>query len=413
MLVGTGCTQAGPATDTSLYTAKTVISKLFTRFFDTSAGSGPLLCTEDRGGPALVQSGGVWTLLGVNAAVLADDEGNIKGPNSSARLDGTEHQDIIKKIANAAGVDVCGVTKNCGTVTPGEPSCQMTAAPPTVRQGEAVVITLKSENATKASIDGVDVSVPNGTRTLSPQKLGSQQALGTVTSAAGKGATCSASYTVIPKGDPGAVSCTLTATPSQVSLGETVTLEITASNAATAASINGRSVKVPSDKLLVAADKKGDFSAVGFVSGGGASANCYAEYRVEDGGVAPTIPNYGVVKTHCGADLNAGTTGISSVCLGTLKKDPSVNHIGFTQLVYVKYNSGVTELLPIVARRPVSGSSTQDELGLFANGIIAGNSGATMDMRLATLTKTSGGEPSAIEGATQSGKNFRSTLTPQ
>jgi hypothetical protein len=415
MLVGTGCTAAGPATDPGLFAAKSLISAIKTRVFNTSASSGPFLCKGDLGSPAFIQTGSGWEMMGVNYRVDVDTSGKITGPNYSARLDGSEHRGVMQKIATDNSVEICGINKTCGGVTPpNDPTCSLSAAPPTVRLGEAVSLSISTTNALSAKIDGNNVAVPIGSYTYFPPNLGSQTALGTATSSTGKVATCSAPYTVVPKNDPGgSVSCTLTATPKKLVVGEIVTLEITASAAATNATIDGVKVNVPSDKLAVKVTKKGDLSAVGFVSGAGASANCYADYRVDDGGVPPTIPNYGLVMSYCGPDSNGTSTGISRVCVGTLKKDPAVNHTGFTQAIHVRYADGTAEVLPVVAKRPVGTSASQEEWGLFANGVASGNSGATIDMRLATVSKAADGTPSQLEGNTRTNKRFRATLTAQ
>ncbi len=415
MLVGTGCTAAGPATDPGLFAGKSLISGVKTRVFNTSASSGPFLCKGDLGSPAFVQVGSGWEIMGVNYRVDVDASGKITGPNYSARVDGSEHRGVLQKIATDNAVEICGINKTCGGVTPPvDPTCSLVAAPPTVRLGESVAFTISTTGATSAKIDGNNVTVPTGSLTFFPPNLGSQTALGSATSASGRVATCSAPYTVVPKTDPGgSVSCTLTATPKRLVIGDMVTLEITASSGATSATIDGVRVNVPSDKLMVKVTKKGDLSSVGFVSGSGASANCYADYHVDDGGVPPVIPNYGLVMSYCGADSNGSATGISKVCIGTLKKDPTVNHTGFTQAIHVKYSNGSEEVLPVVAKRPVGSSRSQEEWGLFANNVISGGSGATMDMRLATVSKLPDGTPTQLEGNTQTNKRFRATLSAQ
>lgn len=419
VLMGYGCTTiAGGGTDGKLRSGKSTVSAAAAMRFSSTTPNGALLCPGDSGGPAFLEEGGKIKVMGVNSAVGVTPSGTIIGPNHNARTDGAEHQDFIKKFALSNSVDICGVTKDCGGIGPDpvDPSCTLAANPNSIQQGGSLTLSLSAQNATSATIEGQSVAVPNGQRVITP--AGSGTAFATVIGNGGKQASCSTSYTVTPKDPGGMVSCTLTATPKKVKMGETITLEINATGGATYASIDGGEVSVPVGRRMLNPKNKGDYSAVGFVrvSGTGASANCYAEYRVDEGGVTPPdLPVFGLVPTYCGPDSNAASTGIFKVCLGVLKKDPNATHTGFLEAISVKYSDGTEEFLPVVARRPVGGSSAKDELAVFANGVVPGSSGsgAAIDTRLATVSKGADGSPNQIEGKTKSNKNFRASVTAQ
>jgi hypothetical protein len=416
LLLGYGCsTITGELSDGKLRAGKSKVTEVQQLRFYSDSNGGALLCPGDSGGPAFFQSGTSLLLLGVNSTVGVTDDGKtITGPNSNARLDGTDPQAILKAFAKSNSVDICGVTKNCAEAPPADPSCTLASTAESVEQGSPITLTLSSTNAVTAQIDGVSVAVPTGQRVLTPQSVGNQTSQGTVTAANGKTATCSKTYLVTPKANP-SVACTLTATPSIVKVGETLTLELKSAGPVSFASIDGTQVSIPSGMKSVSPRSKGDYSAEGLVTGpAGASATCSAQYRVEAGIVIPPdLPFLSVLVTYCGTDANSAKTGISRVCLGTLKKDPSLSHAGFSDVITVAFSDGSSEVLPILARRPVGGSSLKDELGLFANKVVSGNEGATLDMRFATVSKNASGTPLSLEGSTMAKKNFRASLTPQ
>ena len=381
--------------------------------FETSTVSGPVSCPGDGGGPVLWQNGAQWELVGVTYASTNVPGGNPKGPNATARVSGTEAMTAIRKMIQDAGnPEVCGINKTCdGGIIPSEdPSCTFEGTPATVRKGDPLTLTLASKNAVSGTIDGNNVSVPRGTYTFSPMELGLKTAQGFVMSAKGKVATCSTSYTVTPTVDPPTVSCTITVSPTEVVLGGAVTMEMNALGPVTSASIDGSPVQFPVGRTTVIPKSLGEKRAIGFVSGTTGSANCEAKYLVKDSGPLPPVPNYGIAMAYCGADLNAVSTQIARVCLGTVKQDTAAKHVGFTDVVHVKYADGKDEVLPIVARRPVGASTTREELGLYASSVIPGK--PMLDMRLATVTKV-GGSPSVLEGTTITGLNFRANLTAQ
>jgi hypothetical protein len=417
MLLGYGCTTVdATGSDGKLRMGRSVVADVSGVRFSSTTPKGPLLCPGDSGGPAFVQAGDRLNLIGVNSAVGVSRTGTITGPNYNARTDGPRFQEVIRTIAQRNNVQVCGVTTECDSpIEPQDPSCELVSSAETIRQGDPLTLTLSSKNATSGQIDGVSVSVPTGQRIVVPEITGSQTATGRVANAAGKTAMCSKTYFVTPRAEPPLLACDVTATPGTVKVGERVTLELNARGGAAFGSIDGVPVDVPQGKRIVDTREKGDFSVLGFVrSSTGASANCSTYYRAEDGGVIIPDPlPYTLVPNYCGSDSNGATSGVSRVCMATLKKDPLVTHTGFLEALTVTYSDGSGEVLPIAARRPVAASSTQDELALFANGVVSGASGATLDMRLATVLKNASGMPTSIEGKTKLNKNFRVSLTPQ
>jgi hypothetical protein len=91
--------------------------------------------------------------------------------------------------------------------------------------------------------------------------------------------------------DPGddIPSCTLTATPSSVKLGQVVTLSLVSSKA-NSATIDGTSATVPTAERKITTAKLGKITAVGQVQGPGGFASCLATYEVNNDGPTPDRP---------------------------------------------------------------------------------------------------------------------------
>ncbi len=412
-LMGYGCTTADASpSDGKLRQGVSVVSEVKTARFASATANGALLCPGDSGGPAYIKDGSKFLVMGVNSSVKIKMDGTIIGPNYSARTDGTDQRRFFTDFATAKGVQICGINTTCGGgAQPSDPSCKMSASPATISLGGSTTIWMDSENAVSATIDGQSISVPGGSRVLTPTSAGAKTVQGSVTAANGATATCSVSYSVQGGGGT-SPTCSVVAIPNSVALGGSVSLELTSTNA-TSATINGNPVSVPSGKQLVTAQFKGDISVTGEArDASGNSGKCYTSYKVTDG-PSPDLPNFAFVATHCGPDANAASTGINRVCMGVLKKDPSITHVGFIDLVSIRYNSGNDELLPIIARRPVSGSSTREELALYNSGVVQGNNGATLKMSYANLSKDMSGTPTQVEGKSQTGQVFRASLTAQ
>ena len=202
------------------------------------------------------------------------------------------------------------------------------------------------------------------------------------------------------------------AVPTTVQSGQSVALTLTVQGSATSATVDGVSVTLPVGKTTKPAGAPGDYASVGTVQGSGGPKYCYAEYHVTPGNAPPppAVAAYSVVPSYCGPDANAATSGITKVCLGSVKQDPAQTYEGFTDAITVQYQDGSTEVLPIIARRPVAGAATQDELALYASQVVSGTEGPAMDMRMATLMKNADGSPSGVRGVTKSKKNFQVTL---
>jgi hypothetical protein len=361
-----------------------------------SAG-GAALCFGDSGGPAFIKNGSDYLLLGINS------KGNIKDTNYNSRLDLPETIAFLKDAsAKNSNVVICGVTDPCSTTPPPpDPTCTLTANPSSVALGGSVSLVLNAQNAVSADIDGTTVNIPNGEKRVTPTAAGSFNATATVRNSAGKSSTCGASYAVTNTPLPDRPSCTLTAVPGTAKVGETITLELSATGSALdLASIDGNSVNIPVGKLNVTRTTKGDYSATGFIRGSGGSANCFTSYRIEDGTPAP-VPEFAITPTHCGANAFP-ENGIQSACLAVVKTDASWT-TAISQVVLVNNVDKTQEVLPILARNkvPSTPGATQgsEQLVTYGGKLAKGSAAPILDTRPLKISKLLAGDvPLSMEG---------------
>lgn len=363
-----------------------------------SAG-GAALCFGDSGGPAFIKNGSDYLLLGINS------KGNIKDTNYNSRLDLPETITFLKDASAKNGnVVICGVTDPCtGTPPPADPTCTLTANPASIPLGSSVSLVLTAQNATSADIDGTTVNVPTGEKRVTPTSSGTFSATATVRNSAGKSATCGASYAVTNTPPPvDKPSCTLTAVPGTAKVGETVTLELSATGTALDfASIDGNSVGFPVGKLNVSRSTKGDYSATGFVRSSGGSANCYANYRIEEGNPPSPVPEFAITPTHCGANVFS-KNGIQSACLAVVKTDASWS-TAISQVALVNNVDKTQEVFPILARNqvPSTPGSAQitEQLVTYGGKLLKGSGSPVLDTRPLKINKLVAGDvPISMEG---------------
>jgi Trypsin len=193
-LLGYGCTDTSGngGNDGILRTGETVITDFSNLDMVSQRPNGAALCFGDSGGPAFVSNRGQHLLLGVNS------KGNIKDTNYNTRTDIEPTTTFLRNFAASNGVDICGINKNCGSVTPLAPTCQLTVNPSIVILGQSVAMALTAQGeVTEAKVDNQSVLLSNGSfqRTFTPSSVGSFVAQARVTGPGGSG-LCSANYSV-------------------------------------------------------------------------------------------------------------------------------------------------------------------------------------------------------------------------
>jgi hypothetical protein len=407
-LLGYGCTRSnggrGAGGNDGILRIGTAVVSGFSGF-DMVSTSGAALCFGDSGGPAFIAENGEENavLLGINS------KGDIATTNYNTRLDTADSQSFLKKFASNNGVDICGVNKECKTTPTDPPTCTLTASPEKIKIGESITLLLTSSNATSAEIEGESVAVPSGQRRITPTLVGQFSARARVTGAGGQ-AECEGRYSVTDDTPPpDRPTCTLTAFPQQVAVGETVTLELVTQGPADFASIDGVAVSIPSGKQLVTTKLLGDFSANGFVRGNGGSSNCFAEYKVSSGGtVPPAGPAYSVTPTACGANL-LSSSGIKEVCVGVVKKSESSETLLVQNVVMISNQDGSKEILPVLAIKSIGGMGGQleEQWTLYANKGVTNQNYQVLDTRNAALVKrASDGQYISLEGRSALGRYF-------
>lgn len=172
----------------------------------------------------------------------------------------------------------CGTENDvCATAPPiPAPTCTLTANPSSITLGQSITFTLLTSGlVTNSKIDSTNVPNPNGTLVETPPSAGPGTATGTVFGPGGSG-SCTASYTVIPP----APTCTISANPSSITLGQPITFTLLTTGVVTSSKINSTSVANPTGNLIYYPPSIGPATATGTVSGPGGSASCFASYTV-------------------------------------------------------------------------------------------------------------------------------------
>ena len=111
-----------------------------------------------------------------------------------------------------------------------------------------------------------------------------------------------------------APTCTMTASPTAITIGTTVTLSMTTAGQVTLASINGVSVPDQGGQTTVTPTAAGDFTAKGSVQGPGGNGSCQASYHVANqpsaGPTCTLAANPDQIKLGDSLTLEITTTGI-------------------------------------------------------------------------------------------------------
>lgn len=409
-LFGYGCTNPNGTggNDGVLRMGDTVITGFADFDMVSRKADGAALCFGDSGGPAYSTQNGKTTLLGINS------KGNIKDTNWDIRIDIPETQDFIKGYANTNNVEICGINKNCdGGPQPTAPTCTIAASPKLIKIGNSVNLSMSIQgNATSATIDGQVVSISSPSLTITPGTKGTFQARGTVAGPGGSG-SCQDTYTVEDTGPiPQVPTCTLSAIPSSVNVGETVTLEMTTTGNVTAADIDGTPVNFPLGKKMITTTQVGSFNSKGTVRGAQGSSTCAASYSVTNDPTPPNTPNLAAVPTYCGD--NTLPTQVRKVCLAVIKKDSTIPDLRVTEALIITYQDQSKEIMPVISRRmrPQNPGDAKvlEDMTLYANTTVTADTYQVLDSRTATLTKLppirDGEIPASIEGRSAKGQYF-------
>jgi hypothetical protein len=408
-IFGAGCTASGGGTSDGVMRMGDTVITGFSGFDAVSRkAGGAAVCFGDSGGPAIIVSNNKHLVVGVNS------KGNIQDTNYSVRTDITQTTDFLKKYASTNNTTICGINSDCSSQPVPAPTCTMTASPSALKLGETTTLTINSVNATTATIENVAVNVPAGQTSYKPNATGTITLKGAVSGAGGTGA-CQVAITVTDTPVVTPPSCTLTATPDLVKVGDKVTLQINAQGGATSANIDGTSVDLPAGKLVRTATTIGSVTVKGTVSNQNGSGTCATTYTVSSNPIPDTTPNLAVVPAYCGE--NSVDTEVRRVCLSLVKKESATSNLAVTDVLLLTYRDLSQEVMPIINRTPVANPGNGDlkvseDLTLYANTTISQKDYLVLDTRLARLAKLppghgrSGEVPSSIEGRTSKGIYF-------
>ncbi len=177
-----------------------------------------------------------WTSKNATSATVQGVSKPVQGgwnvsPNTTYTYSGTFKGTNGQSVTCSATITVKSVPP-----APKAPTCTMTASKSTITKGETVLLSWTSANATSAIVNGVSKPVAGGWN-VSPNTTHTYS--GTFTGTNGQTVTCSKTITVtVPPPTPVAPTCTMTASKSTITKGETVLLSWTSKNA-TSAIVNG------------------------------------------------------------------------------------------------------------------------------------------------------------------------------
>ncbi|MCB0403663.1 MAG: S1 family peptidase [Bdellovibrionales bacterium] len=392
-LLGYGCTRPNGGVDGTLRIGESVIISTDSNRFGSRKSGGATLCPGDSGGPAFVFDGDKRYLVGINSTVTTDFV-----TSYNARTEISQQKSFFEDFARTNSVEICGVNKDCFKAISEPPTCQLSAQPSSIQLGESVTFELRTEGeVTSAKIGQTSVNFPLGTLTSTPSQAGTFTQSASVIGPGGS-ASCSASYEV--KGAPAqnAPSCTLTAAPNPVSLGQTVRLTLAIQGNATHAAIDGESVNLSNPSVTRTPMQIGQHLSSGYVMGPGGSGECRTSFAVEDK-PSQTLPGHTVVPGPCGTNTNGST--VREVCLAVLKK-VTVNVRNVSEALLIRYQDGGEEVMPVLSRYQDNG---QTHLSLYANSTYKQNQYWVLDARDALVQEQSG-QTTAISGTTIRGIAF-------
>jgi len=245
--------------------------------------------------PTTVQHGGSstlsWTTQNAASASISPNIGSVglNGSFTVSNLTNTTTYTLTAVGTNGQTV-TCNVTVTVN-VAPNLPSCTLTASPSSIQQGGSVTLTWTSQNAVSAHLSPPGQSVGlSGSMTVHP--TGNTTYVLTVTDSQGRSATCQAPVTVTPPTQQHP-SCTLTANPTLVQLGQDVTLSWTSQNAVSAHLSNVGAV-APNGTLFVRPQSPTTYTLT-VTSSTGQTAICQTSVSVVTPfAPPPQIPSTGV-----------------------------------------------------------------------------------------------------------------------
>jgi hypothetical protein len=406
-LLGYGCTDKQGTGMGKLMWGPTVITTLQGFTMNSQKPGGAAICFGDQGGPALIIDGdGNHVVVGINSQ-------SDFTTNADTRLDIAESRTFLSTFASTNSLQICGINSTCGT-TPAAPTCSITATPGTVTLGSTVSLQLSVQGqVTAASIDETPVYSPDWKKVFTPA-LGAQTASGSVTGPGGTG-VCKVDYTVNNTPLPPAPTCTLTANPTDINLGQSLVVTLTAFGQVTSATIDGETAKFPSATRSVTPATAGLQSSIAAVTGPGGNNTCTAKYTVEGSVPIPpaVVTNFTVLATYCGPNTLT-ETDVAQVCWGTVKFSATTHDLAVKDVVIITYRDSNEVILPVFnraarAKQPFD-LQTIEDLDLYTNvAVTQGTMGFVTKKAVLTSLSSDGTSPpvpQSIQGNSSRGSYF-------
>jgi len=283
-LLGYGCTEpgGGGGNDGKLRIGESSVKGFTGNDFISTKEDGGAVCFGDSGGPAYRYIEGKYEMAGINS------KGNILDTNYSANLSLPENEKFLLSVAKHHGVEICGLTSDCLEEQGPAPQFKDRVMNISISAGMAFSHNLVSllETPLNDVIWSLDAEAPNwmvirkDILSIFPTHDATGTFLLSLTAKNSEGADAMLIRVTIVGSTVPRPTCTLTATPSFVKLGEILVVTMKTQGQVTSAAIDGHDMEA-GESLIIDPAAVGVFVVKGQVEGPGGVGTCVTRYAVK------------------------------------------------------------------------------------------------------------------------------------
>jgi len=285
-LLGYGCTMpgGGGGNDGVLRVGESVITQIDGEYFTSRKPDGAALCFGDSGGPTYAKEDSHYRVVGVGS------KGNIKDTNYSYLLASVEARDFLQEVANFEKLDICGVNTVCEGTLPVEPRPKFKENTYEFRVASGMTFSTDMQLNLQYPVKDVswtlDPAAPHwlrmvkGVLVATPPPGSAGQYLFNLTAKNSNGSdSIWIKFSVVELEEK--IGCTLTASPTFIRLGESLTLNLETTGPVNLGFIENKLVPVPSGNRVITPTTSGIFIAKAIIQNETAVGNCQVRYGVK------------------------------------------------------------------------------------------------------------------------------------